>query len=347
MAVEKKTRHERIYRLQRKLMAGVAALLVTIVGGASWWNITQNDSSSTASTSAQARAEFWQVIAGEKSPNTSSSAARLAVNLRDKLQNSPDDIGTFRAEASDYPGVVDKLGFNPFDNTGLSCTICGPLSPQMKNNLMEVRQGHVDQLVEHELSSVETPATLSVGAIIAWSALIYAGGSVASVMFAVRRDSRRNKYDASTVDWRSLGSSDDTYKTKSKALSLPYFIVVVPIKKALGKDFESTLKKTFLFDDERELTRLQNQVRSLPPGEEREALQSMLYQLRDGIDQQAETFRSKELEFQPNDANALSKSIAQQASDLRERLETRAQVYRELNPEMGYQGNRDSNNLHS
>lgn len=336
MAVEKKTRHERIYRLQRKLMAGVAALILICGGAATWWNVAQADTVSAETTTAQARAEFWQVAAGDRQPSNASSATRLATRLHEALESAPDsstlpsEVSNLVVEPNDYPGIVSKLGFDPFDNTGLSCTSCGPLSAEMKDKLSQVQAGNVELLIDQELNSIETGSEIPLAAIIAWSTLIYVGGSMASVMMAVRHDSRRNSYAANTVDWRPLGSSDDTYKARSKRLGLPYFLVVVPIKKRLGKDYEAVLKETFMFNDERELTELQNAVRNLPPGQEREELQRILYELRDGIDAQVEAFRSPELTFEPAAAKELHGDIVSRISDFQQRIELRKQAADDL-----------------
>lgn len=337
MAVEKKTRHERIYRFQRKVMAGVAAVVLVLSGGGVLWNNLQSHSASAEANAAHARADFWQVVAGEKEPSEPGSAIRLAVDLHNALETAkdsdelPSGVTEFRAEPTDYPGVVDKLGFNPFDNTGLGCTVCGPLTTQMKTNLALIQDGRIDMLVDQELSGVKRPLTFSVVSIIGWSLLVYGSGSILAVAMAVRRDSRRNGYAPSTVDWRSLGGSDDKYKALSKALGLPYFVIVVPVKRVLGKDYEAVLKKTRMFDDERQLTELQNQVRALPRNsEQREELQKVLYGLRDDIDQQVDDFVSRGHQFVPAKAQAVSDDIAARVHEFQETVQFRRSAVEEL-----------------
>lgn len=324
MAVEKKNRHQRIYRLQRNVMAGVTAVVIALGGGGFAWNGVQDHSSSAETQTAQARADFWHVVAGEKQPTELSSATRLAIDLRDGLEAAPSELAEFRAEATDYPGVIDTLGFNPFDNAGLGCTVCGPLSDSMKADLALVQDGRVDTLVDRELNAVEVPFTFSLVAIIGWSVLLLIAGSIMAVATAVRRDARHYGYAPITVDWRSLGASDDKYKSLSKALGLPYFVIVAPIRRALGKDYVSVLQKTFLSDDERKLTELQNQVRSLPEGsKQREELQTVLYGHRDEIDQQVNDFVSRGREFVPAKAQAVSDDIADRVYEFNEALQFR------------------------
>lgn len=325
MAVEKKDRHARIYRLQSKMMAGVMAVIVALGGGGILWNGLQDHSSSVVAETAHARADFWQTVAGEKQPTEPGSATRLAIDLHDALETADDantlprGVTEFRAEPTDYPGVVDKLGFNPFDNTGLGCTVCGPLSTRMKTDLALVQNGHVDTLVDQELGAIETPFTFPTMAIIGWSLLIYVLGSIAAVAMAVRRDSRRNGYAPATVDWRLLGGSEDRYKSLSKTLGLPYFVIAMPIRRMLGKDYETVLKRTLLLNDDRQLTKLQNQVRSLPKGlDDREKLQGRLEELRDRVDQQANDFASRGRVFVPAKAKAVSDDVAAIAAGVRE-----------------------------
>lgn len=337
MAVEKKNRHERIYRLQRKVMAGVTAVILTLGGGGILWNNFQDQFASAEAEAAHARADFWQVVAGEKEPTEPGSAMRLAIDLHDALETAdgsdtlPSEVVEFRAEPTDYPGVVDKLGFNPFDNSGLGCTVCGPLNAQMKSDLALVQNGHVDTLVDQELGGIKTPFTFPVIAIAGWSLLIYVIGSIVAVAVAVRRDSRRNGYASTTVDWRPLGGSDDRYKTMSKLLGIPYFVVVIPAKRALGKDYEAVLKETLMFDDDRQLTDLQNKVRTLPKGSgQREELQRVLYGLRDDIDRQVADFSSRGREFVPAKAQAVSDDIAEKVHEFNETLQFRRHAAEDL-----------------
>lgn len=96
------------------------------------------------------RNAFYRVIAGESTPTSPTVDARLALDLREALggidpdaTQLPDEILKFQGTSNAYGGITDAIGFDPFNGAGLSCSECGPLDREVQQQLLEIKQGHV------------------------------------------------------------------------------------------------------------------------------------------------------------------------------------------------------------
>lgn len=336
-------RHSRITKLQAKIFGVIAGGLLALTVAFGGIQAVQNHEASQATASAEIRAEFWQVVAGDKAPQSATSANKLAVNLRDSLgtidstaTELPEAIQSFAAGPSDYPGINEELGINAFNDQGLSCSDCGPLDGYIQNQLLEIKQGNVQQVASTELSNAPkvdglhlTPLGMP---IIAWVSIVYLAGGAASLMAAVRIDSRRNDYNRVLLDWKKDGgSSADPYKKISKAISPGYFLAVLPLQNKFGKDMSDILREVNLLEDDITLDAFLKQVEALPPGSTRDQLRNMLEELKSGIDEQVSNYLGRDRDFANMEAQALSNRVGEITKAIADKLEARASAHRELN----------------
>jgi hypothetical protein len=97
---------------------------------------------------------FWDVVAGNSAGNEPTPGNKLARDIR-----SLDDatINSFRGNSNAYGGVVEEIGFDPFNESGLNCFECGPLSDSVKHNLVLVHSGQASVVT----ASLEVPKDAS------------------------------------------------------------------------------------------------------------------------------------------------------------------------------------------
>lgn len=345
MASEATQRHSRIATLQTGLFAAFAAIIAVFTLGAGAVQSSANSDTQAKAESAQVRADFWQVVAGEKATTGAFSADKLAFDLASALSAEEGPNGELPAEVTDlvaspgeYPNVEDDLGIEPFDDNNQPCSECGPLSSYMLNQLREIQAGGVDSVSAAELANVPkveglalTPFGLS-GWL--WLVLSYAIGSIGALAIAIKRDTKKFDYPQRLINWRNDGgSSADPYKKWSKWLSPLYFWTVAPIRQKLGKDFTGVLKEMKLLKTHTRFRTGLEMLNKLSPNEQRESwAREMREQFNDGLAQISQQVAEYDSSLDPIDQTsdsirqALEENLSSALSELRIRSQARAEL---------------------
>lgn len=107
-----------------------------------------NHSNQSNSSANQDHAEnFYAMIDGRVALDGATVDVSLASDLKSILgphngQPLPAAIDSFQGTSSAYGGITRIIGFDPFNNVGLGCNECGPLSTKMLGILTEIKSGH-------------------------------------------------------------------------------------------------------------------------------------------------------------------------------------------------------------
>jgi len=334
-------RHARIAGLQARIISSVAVVMLAITALFGGVQTSQNSDAADKTATAEARAEFWQVVSGDKAPQGATSMNKLAVELREALGTPdgsatlPEAIEGFSAGPSDFPGIVDDLGIQPFNDQGMSCSDCGPLNGYIKNQLLQIKQGGVDQVVAAELAGAPKVEGLTLTPfgipIVMWWVLVYLTTTSAALVLAIRIDSKRNDYHRVMLSWRQdNGSSADPYKMASKIMAFPHFWGIMKLDERFGKSREAILGKIELAGEYAMLNDLSKQVSVLPNGQQRDELKLVLENLRSEIDEQLANYLGIDRDFKEMEASALSDRIAATAETISQTLTARRQARLEL-----------------
>ena len=304
-----KPRHARILKLQSAIAGAMLSLVLVFTGGNAALQMQESNQVAETTQLIDQRVDFWKVVAGEQAPNSSGVNTRLAVDLREALggaeasaESLPKAVSEFKAGPNTYGGVEELIGMNPFDNSGRGCDVCGPLSSQMKADLLLIKQGKLDVLLASEQAAAPkdtgidvTPFSGVAGALF-WAA-VYTIGTTSALVIAVRRDGKANNYRPNMVRWVSEGGSlDDSYRKISKLLSPAYVYVVVPLSRRFDKtkDLSEVLKETNLGDVDQNIREVEAALRALPESmrnsSEADSLRQLLSDLRTELDAQVHNY---------------------------------------------------------
>lgn len=340
--LESTKRHKRIAGLQGKILGAITALLIgatALFGGVQKFN---NNDALEARATAETRIEFWEVVASKKTPQGTTIVNKLAINLREALgtvdpsaTELPEAVTSFTAGPSDYPGVISDLGIEIFNDEGLSCSDCGPLNAYMQNQLLSIKQGNVSSITAAETAAMPVVQDVSLAPfgmpVLLWGALAYLTATTASLMVAVRIDSKRYQYHRVLLNWGSDGgSSTDPYKRMSKAMAFPHFWAIIKIDEKLGKSLRDVLKEVNLSEEATTIAQLKKQLEALPEGRKRSDLRAMLDELEGGINEQVSNYLGRDREFKQMEADALSQRIADTAQSISDKLDVRRSAHKEL-----------------
>lgn len=150
-----------LLKTQATFMAALFTVLTVFGAGKALDQVVQHGERESLVASAARQEQFWTEVAGPTARQ--SVGARFARDIRE-LRGS--QVDTFRGNSNTYGGVVDEIGFDPFDRTGLNCDECGPLSGDTRTRLASVQGGglssvltdiHVDPLVGYEFTPFGWP----------------------------------------------------------------------------------------------------------------------------------------------------------------------------------------------
>lgn len=201
--------HSILLRCQLRVLAVFFCLLfvVTAVSGL-MQDINHQDASRQQEVSQQ-KSHFWKVIAGEESGVAPGVGNTLARDIR-----STDNISDFRGDSSRYGGITDAIGFDPFDERGLNCSECGPLSQQVQNNIQLIHHGGINKLIQAH-QSVKNDNTIHLTPfntpVIMYVILLYAFAGNLS-LFAAHQIAKQNKnytaHKLSDLTWLENGNHD-------------------------------------------------------------------------------------------------------------------------------------------
>lgn len=329
-------RHKRILGRQAKLAGaiwGVFLTITTLLGGVQTF---QNHQAEASVASAEQRSNFWRIISGDEAPSSTRVNDTFATTLRDNLgkidpgaTSLPKEITDFRAGVNEYGGIQSELGFNPFDSTGQSCDVCGGLSADMQDKLLQIKQGRVDQVIQSEVTANQpqgynlAPAGLP---LIAWFGMVYLGTGTFALVMAVRKDCLENDYTSSELDWSTNGGfSADRYKKYSKAISPAYFLVVLPLSKKKGASYDQLLENIGMTDDEQEIRELITATDRLPESERAEARGKLEF-LLDEIQKQVRNHVGSDRTFRETEADRVRSDVQAAVDDISERLAIRDRI---------------------
>lgn len=159
--------------------AAVLALLLVwlVVAGVS--GAASNRSYESELREAQARASFYLVVAGERSPRVGQVEDKLGGHLN---QIPADRLGDFQGDSNRYGGITEALGVDPF--TGECGTECGHLTPDFQEKIEIVKAGGADAVIEGERPEQEGGLSSSVPLILI--VLWLATGVAAYLLLMVR-----------------------------------------------------------------------------------------------------------------------------------------------------------------
>lgn len=154
-------------RVRHVAMAFAAVLaLVGVAGGVQG---IQHYQQNNEIEKAAERADFWRGIAGTSSTSGNTIEKQLAEDLKQALGEPdpsstqlPPEAASFRANPNNnpYAGISEALGgYNPFQ--GDVCSECGSLKPEVRENLLKIKQGNVEQVVAEETPAAPGGYTLT------------------------------------------------------------------------------------------------------------------------------------------------------------------------------------------
>lgn len=172
------SRYINIIRVQITALAlGFGLTFASMIGMA----VSQNHNNTQAQTEqAQVveRNEFYREIAGLQEGDSLDASDKLGIALNNRFEDVDTEtefdqvVEEFVASSRDYPGIVDQIGFNPFDSGGRSCNECGVLSSDMINKLhIIVIDGNVSSLIT-QVPVVDTTTTTTLFGMPVWLQLL-------------------------------------------------------------------------------------------------------------------------------------------------------------------------------
>lgn len=329
-------RHKRILGRQAKVAGaiwGVFLAITTLLGGVQTF---QNHQAETSVASAEQRSNFWRIISGDEPPSSTRVNNTFATDLRNSLgkinpeaTSLPKEITEFRAGVNEYGGIQSEIGFNPFDSTGQSCEVCGGLSATMQDKLLLIKQGHVEQVIQSEVTASQpkgynlAPVGLP---LIAWFGMVYLGVGTFALVMAVRKDCLENDYTSSELDWSTnTGFSADKLKKYSRLISPGYFLVVLPLSKKKGASYDQLLETVGMTDDEHEIRELIAATDRLPESERTEARGKLEF-LLDEIQKQVRNHVGSDRTFKETEADRVRTDVQAAVEDISERLAIRDRI---------------------
>jgi hypothetical protein len=327
--------HARIFRMQSVVFGIIMAVGTFLnVGKVAANEISQHHQAAEYSK-AEDRADFWRIVAGKQPARSANVKEVFAASLSSQLgptdataTSLPDELKNLNVGANQYSGIDKALGFNPFDNQGVQCrTACGHLSSYMQAQLLQIKQGGVDNIIQTDLTS-NIPSSYSLWPYILAEVVLYLGGGMFAMILAVKRDSKTHDYAPQELNWKDTGGTvADRYKKLSYRVSPAYFWVVLPYKK--GDSYQAALKQTGLYADHTELLDILKRSEQLPKAEAQRIRDDIMPLLQD-IDTQVGNVAGVERVFKDTEAQAVSRDISETLQGITQRLKMRHLAMEEL-----------------
>jgi hypothetical protein len=277
-------RHQRILKIQARIAAAVFALIsvFTLVGV----GIQAREQNSVNNEIARSEkiVQLYEKIDGKTSIDSSRATDKLAIDLKSAIGERdptatqlPEELEKFNANPNKYSGIQSETGLSVFDNTGLPCEECGPLAANVRDALLRIKRGEIDQLV----SEIQVTMPVSDGIQLApfsiplplWAGIVYLTTTVPALVIAVRIDSRKHNYRAESLNWKPTGIfATDRAKTASKLISpiaYTYYILPLPWKKGSQYSYRDVLVRLGLDDEYDALQRVLSEIQNLGPKHEK------------------------------------------------------------------------------
>lgn len=268
-------KHSLLARAQAKVAGVLLAIILGLTGAAGISQAVSHDRHETAVEVVEERAHFYRVIGGEESASSPTVDNTLAAELRDRLgpvntnaTELPAAIDNFRGDSNAYGGITDAIQMDPFDETGLSCFECGPLSAEFKDKLLEIKKGNVEQVIHSELPTPEsTPGyTFTPGGIstASYVGLLWLVGGPLTLLLAHRRLKDRSDYV------RHFGDLSWTFDTNAElaltAMSPSFLIPYLALRRANRRRFERQVRERYP-DPMRWVDEVDHMIERIPPRE--------------------------------------------------------------------------------
>lgn len=203
-------------RIGHVLRASVAVLVV--LGGALGVQAVQHHSVNQEIQAATERVDFWTGIESGEIRGTSPDV-QLARDLHELLGETdesastlPVEVTSFEGSPNRYAGVQDELGFAPFDDSNTSCNNCGPLTGDMKENLLLIKQGNLESVLASDTPEPAPGYRITPPGVPAYAGVLFllvtAGGYVLVPHVLHQRSERQKDKKARKVYGTYLGELD-------------------------------------------------------------------------------------------------------------------------------------------
>lgn len=178
-------------KTQRKVWVGILLALAACSGIAGTVQLVDHHSTQNKTVKARHAQHFYAMVAGRIPADGPTVDVSLANDLKELLgphdsRPLPQSVDNFRGTSSSYGGIGDVIGFEPFDNAGLGCTECGPLTLDVTATLQQIKRNQTGNLFKPIHGNTTTGYTLTPFAIpsIAWLIIIWLAGGPFSVYIA-------------------------------------------------------------------------------------------------------------------------------------------------------------------
>lgn len=317
-----------IAKAQMKAVAVLFAVLAAAGTAAGTAQAIDHHTTRNEIAAAGNRAHFWRVIAGEEAPNAPTVDNALAKDLKERLgpidrnaSELPDEIKEFRGSSNTYGGITDAIGTDPFDSQGAPCLECGPLDAETQRNLLEIKRGHVNDVLRRDTPLLDETYTLTPWGLsgVETAGLIWVVGGPLTLVYALKRTRAKG------LDWR-LDGNDPAAKALIQFIALPAFAVHRPVHAIRRRRFLKRVRECYpehtalLAEVDHMLDRA-----SLRYGDEQRVI--AVQAARDELQQQLESLtRSREA----GDLDVLVENMESRLVDIKQSLEIRKEVLKEL-----------------
>lgn len=156
--------------LRRTIESVILATALTLVGSVAV-QAAHNDNERDNADRAASQAHFWRAVAGDVSTDAPTVENQFAEDLA-ALSNT--ELREFRGTSNRYGGLVDQIGFDPFDERGLNCFECGPLDQRTLTNIKLVRSGQLRVVLATVHVDTDNDYTLTpFGWPVWWTVIVY------------------------------------------------------------------------------------------------------------------------------------------------------------------------------
>jgi hypothetical protein len=214
-------------RLLTQAAAFVVGAVVMIIATVAGHSSEQQDYEQARERSVQ-QVAFLSVAGGDTTGDGTSIANTLGRDI-DAWLDEGRDIADFRGSNNRYGGITDALGYDPFDESGLDCSECGPLSADAQADITATREGNnLDVAFPEAPEPINWPAALGTYYLFG-GAFGYLCGTIST---------RR----------RSMSFYDDLYvgvPTVCKVLAGPAYIPLEVIERMQERNHEHKLRAAF------------------------------------------------------------------------------------------------------
>lgn len=132
---------------------------------------------------------FYRVVNGDLSGQEPGPVNKLARDLREL---SADRVLDFTGDSNRYGGITSDLGFDPFN--GVDCSECGQLDTQIVLDVLAIKEGELDSVLERLESEIDQPSTLAEPPDVLWILWILSLPAGVGFLYVRRRRGEESRY---------------------------------------------------------------------------------------------------------------------------------------------------------